>query len=131
MADLVQPTPAAMRTADALLRFAGGRSVLLRTPSPAIPGDPSEQLGLATPSFQDIELAPAVLRGQMLLLSASAVETIMGTLASNSANVLFADAFGVLIDGALYEIESVETSQTFGIPYLYRLTLRAPAAQTL
>ena len=41
---------------------AGGRAVLLRMPAPATAGDVTEQLGLAMPEFQDVELAPVVFR---------------------------------------------------------------------
>ena len=37
-------------------------TVLLRVPAPAVAGDVTEQLGLATPEFQDVELAPVVFR---------------------------------------------------------------------
>jgi len=53
---------AAVRAADVLLRCAGGRSVLLRMPANASAGDTTEQLGLAVPEFQDVELAPVVFR---------------------------------------------------------------------
>jgi hypothetical protein len=47
-----------VRVANALLRGVGGRTVLLHIPVPAIPGDVGEQLGLALPEFQDVELGP-------------------------------------------------------------------------
>ena len=59
---LVNASIAAQRAADALLRCAGGRAVLLRMPAPANAGDATEQLGLAAPEFQDVELAPVVFR---------------------------------------------------------------------
>jgi hypothetical protein len=135
--DVLQST-AATRAADTLLRTAGGRQVLLRTPLPATPGDAAEQLGLATPTFQDTALAPAVFRTARatipkgdapryeLLVSATAVEAIVGSLAFQSASVLFAEASGVLIDDTLMEIESATSSEIFGTPYVYRLVLRAP-----
>src|SRR5438270_8848951 len=59
---LLKGTGASMRAADALLRAAGGRSVVLRLPGPAVPADPAEQLGLAVPELQDLQLGPAVFR---------------------------------------------------------------------
>lgn len=137
MADAIASNAAA-RAADALLRSAGGRSVLLRTPAPATPGDNTEQLGLATPTFQDTELAPAVFRTARarlvanrgaqweLLVSASAVQAIVGSLDFDSDDVLFEQALGVLIDGTLMEIVSITASQIFGSAYVYRLVLQAP-----
>ena len=58
MGDLLSGSGAAVRTADVLLRGIGGRSVMLRMPALASAGDVAEQLGLATPEFQDVELAP-------------------------------------------------------------------------
>lgn len=137
MADVMQSSAAAVRAADALLRAGGGRQVLLRTPLPATPGDASEQLGLAMPTFQEVVLAPAVLRqvgktGQReLLVSAGAVESVAGSLTYASSSVLFAQADGVVVDETLYTIEAVTTSEIFGMPYLYRLILRPPISLLL
>lgn len=139
MVDLIASS-AATRAADTLLRIAGGRTVLLRMPLPGTPGDASEQLGLAAPTFQDVALAPVVFRKARasitagkgprweVLVSATAVEAVVGTLAFESASVLFAQAYGVLVDDTLMEIEALTVSQLFGSPYVYRLLLRAPLA---
>ncbi len=127
------------RMVNALLRGVGGTTVLLHLPAPAVPGDPGEQLGLATPQFQDVPLAPALFRrvraktgtadrpdedSYELLISASAVERAAGTLGFNAGDVLLAQAGGLLIDGTLYGITWVATAEAFGSPYLYRLGLR-------
>jgi hypothetical protein len=135
----------AARAADVLLRALGGRSVRLRMPAPAVPADPTEQLGLATPEFQDLALAPVVCRKARatvstdqaarwdLLVSATAVEKLVGSLAYASASVLFANACGVLTgEGAeLLEIVSATQEPLLGRPYVYRLLVRAPLAQTV
>ena len=87
------------RVADTLLRGTGGRMVKLRVPAPAIPGDVEEQVGLATPEFQDVVLGPVCFRKVRptvtdavqyeLLVSATAVEAMVGSLAYESASVLF------------------------------------------
>jgi hypothetical protein len=140
MADLMSGSAAAVRAADALLRCAGGRLVLLRMPAQASAGDTTEQLGLAVPEFQDVELAPVVFRKARattadgkaakweLMVSATAVNALVGSLGYSAASVLFATAFGVLIDGVLMEIESATESEVLGTPYVYRLVLRAPVA---
>ena len=46
----------------------------------------------------------------------------------SAANVLFATAFGVLVDGVLMEIESATESEVGGTAYVYRLLLREPLA---
>jgi hypothetical protein len=143
MADLVSRSAAAVRAADVLLRCAGGRSVLLRMPANASAGDTTEQLGLAVPEFQDVELAPVAFRKARqaasaltvavdkatrweLMVSATAVQKVVGSLGYSAASVLFATAFGVLIDGVLMEVISATESEVFGAPYVYRLVLRAP-----
>lgn len=143
MADLLNDTGALTRAADVLLRSVGGRSIILRMPASAAAGDVTEQLGLATPEFQDIELAPAVFRSVRarvaegkatrweLLVSASAVESLLGSLGYGAAESMFGAAFGVLIDGVLMAVESTTAAETRGIPYLYRLILRAPVAQAV
>lgn len=143
MSDLISATGAAARAADTLIRAVGGRAVMLRVPAPAVPADVTEQLGIATPAFQDLPLAPVVYRKARatiavgkttkweLLVSATVVESLVGSLAYASASVLFADAFGVLSDDQLLEIESASEEQIYGQPYVYRLVLRAPLAQTV
>jgi hypothetical protein len=120
----------AIRTADILLRNNGGRAVLLRMPAPAVPNNDAEQLGLATPLFQDVVLAPVVFHKansvKKLLVSASVVEAIAGTLAFDSADVLFETAAGVVIDDVLYTITDSFCSQSMGRPYCWWLTLERP-----
>jgi hypothetical protein len=141
---------AAVRAADTLLRGVGGRKVLLRMPAPAVAGNDGEQLGVATPGFQDLPLWPVVFRrvratmtpatalevgaaaGKAtqfeLLLSATAVSGLVASLGYASGAVLFQDAFGVLVDAALLEVESATWSEVDGVPYLYRLLLHEPMA---
>jgi hypothetical protein len=133
MTDLLMNAVAMRRAADVLLRGVGGRSVMLRMPAPASAGDVSEQLGLAVPEFQDVELAPVVLtRGnektRTMVVSANAVNAVVGSMGYAAANVLFADAFGVLVDGVLMEAESVTETELGGAPAIYRLILQEPVA---
>ncbi|HEX4021636.1 MAG TPA: hypothetical protein VHX63_10855 [Acidobacteriaceae bacterium] len=137
------PTAAQQRMADALLRSLGGRIVLLRLPTNAQTGVDNEQLGLATPSYEDIPLSPAVFRrvraglseGKVnryeLLISASSIQTQLGLLQLASADEIFAMAIGVFVDGELMLIESAAEAEMFGQPYLYRLLLEGPQSQIL
>jgi hypothetical protein len=132
MADLLSASGAAVRMADALLRGAGGREALLRLPAPGIPGDPTEQLGLAAPEFQDVQLKPVVLMGakangqREMLVSASAVSAIVGSLGYSAANVLFAVAYGVVVDEVLMEVVSATEMEINGASYVYRVILKTP-----
>ncbi len=133
---------AQMRMTDALLRSVGGRNALLHLPATAIAGDEGEQLGLVAPGFQDVELSPVVFRRVRakiasgstprvaeyeLLVSASAVDRVVGSLEFESAAVLFAQACGVLVDGVLFGISSFAGAEAFGVTYLYRLALSGAA----
>lgn len=136
-------TAAQQRASDVLLRCLGGTTVLLRLPTPAVAGSDAEQLGEATPAYEDIPLSPAVfrrLRPQLreaevnryeLLISASSVETQLGFLQLASTTQLFAMASGVVVDGELMLIEAAAEAEAFGRPYIYRLIVRAPQNQPL
>jgi hypothetical protein len=110
-------------------------------PATASAGDVTEQLGLATPQFQDVELAPVVFRSARatvsegkaakweLLVAGDAVEALVGSLGYGAAESLFGAAFGVLIDGVLMTVESATAAEVGEAAYLYRLVVRAPLAQ--
>ncbi len=127
----------ATRSQDAVVTSSRSRAaqqrwprVLLRIPAPAASGADAEQLGLATPQFQDLPLYPAAFRKNQstskLLVSASAVAEIIGSRAFNSAEVLFETAAGVVVDDVLYTITGSVAYQSEGKPYCYCLALRAP-----
>jgi hypothetical protein len=138
MSDLVRGSGAVARAADALLRTAGGRTVMLRVPAPGVPGSDGEELGLAVPGFQDVELAPVafrksratIARGEApryeLLVSAWPVKTLVGSLGYESVAVLFSVIAGVLVGERLMFVESCTASEVGGEIYCYRLGLRGP-----
>lgn len=115
-----------LRSAETLLR-AGGRSVLLRMPLPATAGDEAEQLGLADPQFHDVELAPCVFRKTgsttELMVSALAVQKIVGSLQFDSAHVLFTTAAGIVLDDVLFLVSSVNAVQSGDVAICYRVGL--------
>jgi hypothetical protein len=120
----------AVRAADALLRANGGRSVLLRMAAPAVAGAQGEELGLATPEFQDAVMGPVVFRKAEstaeMLVSASVVAGMLGSLAFDAADAMFEAAVGVVVDGVVFVIEECVGSMEGGVVYCYCLTLRAP-----
>lgn len=142
MADLRMASAAARRAAESLLRSTGGRAVYLRVPVPASASSVNEELGLATPEFQDAELSPVVFRKARpqaqktgarweLMVSAICVERLVGDTRVSDAGELFASAFGVLVSETLMQIESVTSSDMEGSPYVYRILLRLPAARAI
>lgn len=132
MADISQAPPnGVMRIAQTSLHAEGGCSALLRMPGLAASGDDSEQLGLATPQFQDLSLGPVAFHtassNTRLMVSAAAVLTLVQSLAYDSADVLFETAAGVLIGGVLYLITKCAVAEGAGRPYCYWLTVQPPA----
>ena len=138
VADLTKLGDGALRAAETVLRGAGGRSVLVRVPQPGAANDVTEQLGLAVATFDDVEIAPCVLRllstsGEMrqeLQVAARAAATAAG--GTDPALVLawFAGAAGVMVDGELLRVLNVSYRDLAGVPYVYRLELAgAEAAQ--
>ena len=120
---------AAERVAEAVLRAAGGRVVLLRLPANASASD-AEQLGLAIPRFQDAPIGPAAFRTagstKTLLISAKAIRTTLHAVGATSAEAMFRAAAGLLIDADLYRIEKVVAMGSAGRPYCWAITLIAP-----
>ena len=132
MADISQAPPnGTMRIAQTSLRAEGGCTALLRMPGLAASGDDSEQLGLATPQFQDLSLGPvafhAAISNTRLMVSAAAVLALVQSLAYDSVDVLFEAAAGVLIQGVLYLITKCVAAEAAVRPYGYWLTLQPPA----
>lgn len=115
------------RVASALLHVAGGCAVKLRVPAPASVSDDGEQLGLATPEFQELELRPAaVVRSGSkvkVLVSAEAVERVAGAEGAAAVEELLRSACGVVVDGAVYPIEASVTMRSGGGVCCYALTL--------
>ena len=142
MADLRNMTEATRRAANTLLRASGGRALQLRVPTPAVASDVTEQIGMATPGFEDLELAPAIFRKSRahmaegkptqyeVLVSAACVEALAGG-AGQSVAVLFAQAFGVVTGTSVMAIETVTTSELGGVTYVYRVLLRGALADLI
>ncbi len=130
MSELQRSSDGAIRLADAVMRSAGGCMVLLRLAAPAVPNDDAEQLGLATPGYQDVVLGPATFHKAnsvtKLLISASSVHGVLGSLGFDSADILFETAVGLFVDDLLYKITNSYSSQAAGVPYCYWLTLEPP-----
>lgn len=145
MADLTRRAEAARRAADALLRAAGGRAVMLRVPAPASAAADGvsttlSELGLSVPTFADVELGPAAFRRSQpvvdattgtarweLLVSAAAVARAAGTHDVGACFAMFAAAEGIVVDGALLLIAGVSSSDMTGSPYVFRLQLERAA----
>jgi hypothetical protein len=134
------PTGAARRLADALLRGVAGSTALLRVTGASTDGAMSE-VGLVATAFSEVVISPALMRrlrpswqegGESkweLLLSATSVEQQVAALDLASAQALFAMSLAVTVAGEDYLIESVAANEALGQVYLYRLLLREARPQ--
>ena len=134
VADLTKLGDGAQRVTEAVLRATGGRSVLVRVPQPGAANEVAEQLGLAVAGFDDVEIAPCVLRllteaGDSVELQVAARAVAAAAGGSDLSLVLawFGEAAGVVVDGELLRILGVSTRDLAGVPYVYRLELAGPA----
>lgn len=129
----------ARRAAEAVLRATGGRSALLRRARPGATNDVTEQLGLATATFDDVEMGPVLLRplrggggGRFeLLVSARAASATAGGAETAAVVAMLEAAAGVVLDGELLRIAGVSYRDMSGEPYVYRLELEAAAGAGL
>jgi hypothetical protein len=128
MADLEVQGDGRVRACETLLRTCGGQMVTLQISAPGTAGDPSEELGLVTPQFQEVELGPAVWRKlgstNVLLVSACSVAVLAGTLASSSVVEMLEGAAGIVVDGTTFAVESVVAQSVGAEPVYFTLTLR-------
>jgi hypothetical protein len=124
---------ALVRAADAMLRSLGGQALSLVFPMVTFPDDPAAQLGLADPGVEEVELAPVVIRNLRaeshgtrvrfeFLVPASVVLAKVEDRNVESPESFFESALGVVHDGRLLRIETVDPEWFAGIAYLYRVT---------
>ena len=119
----------AERAAAALLGV-NGVTVKLRVATLAATNDNSEQLGLATPGFEDLALGRGAFRrvdnSRVLLLGARAVAEALGANGAANAEAMFAGAAGVVVGEVLYRIEACQAMWAGDGVYAYALTLLPP-----
>ncbi len=120
------------RATEALLRALGGDDIQVLFPSPAAP-DNSAQLGLVAPGVNEVIIAPAAARslssdnhqGRLriqFLFAASVIDTILQGQGVTSAEVFFNSALGIVHQGRLLRVESVDTDFIGSLAYLYKVT---------
>ena len=119
-----------MRLAETALCSRGSSITMLRMPGLATSGADAEQLGLATPQFQDEPIGPTVWRkagvDTTLLVAAGAIARLVGSTGFVSAEALFEAAAGVVVDGIFYTILNSEPIVSGDVPCGYRLSVAGP-----
>jgi len=128
--------------ADALLRTTGGYVATFLLPPTQGDTTDAGQLGLSSPKFQALSIAPVIFRRTRplaqegkparyeLLVSGSAIEQQVSLLQLSSAESLFSLVAGVAVSGLSFVIEEWSCSVSLGEAILYRLLLRASQTQS-
>lgn len=136
------PTGAAQRMADALLRTVAGTTAYLQVAGTNANTDQS-QIGLTATTFAEVPVSPAVMRklrpsltegGESkweLMLSASGVSQAVDAAGVASAEALFAMTLSVGLAGQNYLVESVAANEALGQVFLYRLLLREAGSEAV
>ena len=113
------------RRAAAMVAALGGGAVTLRTPAPPLPNDDGEQLGLATPLFEDMALCPVVwrTRGKVkeLRVPGAVLEAALGLIGVEAVRESLESVATVTAGAESFAIETVDALEAFGQAYLYRL----------
>ncbi len=122
---------AVIRFADALLRSLGGTQITLRLADPAS-GDTPSQLGLEAPIFEELEIAPAIVRtlpaaddGRRraeVTLSATSLRNKALDYGVEDAMAWLSGMRLVLRSGEVMRINKVAAEQFAGADCLYHLT---------
>ncbi|MFZ0705639.1 MAG: hypothetical protein WAM71_08565 [Candidatus Korobacteraceae bacterium] len=120
----------AQRTADCMVRALGATQVSLRIAEPSA-GDTKSQLGITTPTVEDIPLSPAVVltvsaaheptvRYEVRLSSESVQQAVSMYNVTDMAGWLLT-AVALVYGDKLLHIDSVLVDQYAGADYLYRI----------
>lgn len=116
--------------ATSLLQTLACDAVVLRMPQPPIGNNDGEELGLGSPQFSDVTIAPALVQQSgvktLVTVSADALETVLGVSGSEAVEDAVRQAAFALVGDRTLQVEQVERREVFGRAYLYRLLLVAP-----
>lgn len=126
---------AARRAAHALVRALGATCVRLQTPALPIADDDGEELGLRSPEFQLLPLAPAAVRRLSktteALVPADVLELGLGVQGDGAVRAAVAAASGLQIGDELFVLSGIGSVTAGGSECLYRLLLQQPATEVV
>ena len=126
---------AARRGAHAMVHALGAAAVVLMVPAPPVAGDAGEELGLRTPEFQRLTLAPAAvrlkLRSAEVVAPADALEALLGLTGSGAVETAMSSVSTVQVGDEAYVLTATETVAAMGGACLYRLLLQLPPTEVV
>jgi hypothetical protein len=122
----------AQRAADSMLRTLGPTQVSLRIAEPGT-GDIYNQLGIASPTVEDVPLSPAVVRTVSaphepkvryeVLLSACSLQQAINMYQVTDVATWLLTAVGLVYGDAFLHVDTVTVDHYAGAEYLYRLVV--------
>ena len=120
----------AKRMADSMIRALGATQVSLRIAEPSI-GDTNSQLGITTPTVEDVPLAPALVRVASaphevttryeVQLSAASVQQAVNMYHVDDVGSWLLTAVALIYGDKVLHIDSVLVDQSAGADYLYHI----------
>ena len=120
----------AQRATDSMLRVLGASQVSLRIAEPST-GDTSNQLGITTPTVEDVPLSPAVVRmvsaphepksRYEVLLSAGSLQQAIARYQVADAASWLLTSVGLVYRDAFLHVDSVKVDHYAGSECLYHL----------
>jgi hypothetical protein len=136
-----QRQPALVRAVNAMMRALGGGSVTLRLPAGA-DGGMQRELGIIAPVYQEIELAPVIVREtrsqdpkaterSVRASQASEIEVLISSSALDALIPAFGVADGssflelvrqVVYGDVVFAVTQVSAERFAGVAYMYRIT---------
>ena len=121
---------AARRLGDALLRSFGNTTITLRLAN-ASTGDTNSQLGLTTPTVEDVPLSPALVRVASapheiktryeVQLSTASVQQAVSMYHVDDVGTWLLTALALIYGDKVLHIDSVLVDQSAGADYLYHI----------
>ncbi len=124
---------AARRAAHALVATFGTGSVQLQLPMPPVANDDGEELGLRTPLFQAVTVAPSTVsytaQHTELLVPADPLEAALSVEGSGATATALLTVTTVQVGDELYVVTDVEPVSIGGRECLYRIVLRAQGTE--
>jgi hypothetical protein len=126
---------AVRRGVIAMVQQMGGDEVQVRVPVPPVMGEDVEVLGMGTPRFQMMRVAPAVVRRDakdvQVLVAAGVLEQVLGVRGLGAVRASLQAAADVLVGDEVWLLTGVDAVEIAGAACLYRVTLRQKGAEGL
>ena len=126
---------AARRGAHTMVHSLGATAVVLMIPAPPVAGDTGEELGLRTPEFQRMTLAPVAVRLKVrsaeVVAPADALEALLGLTGSGAVETAMSSVSTVQVGDEAFVLTATETVASMGSACLYRLLLQLPPTEVV